>query len=186
MCVLQLKGRLFLWTIFLVCLMTVKKDHSNTCTTYFLWNVWLWLYFVFYIYSLIFCFKNIHTKNNVMPKRIVHLSYGTYRFSLSGPPPCTSYVVSFRTSNSEWNPTLRLWASCWTLVIQKAFIIEQAENERGGQPLMSSNSEVQTLGGIQTFFTFPNTEIKGLHSGFYLINKKCKQNILVLCVFNDP
>lgn len=47
---------------------------------------------------------------------------------------------------------------------------------------MSLDFEVQTLGEIQTVFTFPNTEIKGLYTGFYLINKRSKQNILV---FND-
>lgn len=51
---------------------------------------------------------------------------------------------------------------------------------------MSLNLEFQTLGEIQTFFSFLNTEIKGLYAGFYLINKSPAQNILGFCVFNDP
>lgn len=39
---------------------------------------------------------------------------------------------------------------------------------------------------FQKIFTFLNIEIKGLYAGFYLINKRSKQNILALCVFNDP
>lgn len=85
--------------------------------------------------------------------------------------------------NETLQPTRPLLALCCTSTIQKAFITEQAEDKQGEQPLMSLNSEVQTLGEIQTFFTFPNTEIKGLCTGFYLINKRSKQNILeALCV----
>lgn len=51
---------------------------------------------------------------------------------------------------------------------------------------MSLNLEFQTLEEFQTFFSFLNNEIKGLYAGFYLINNSPAQNILGLCVFNDP
>lgn len=63
---------------------------------------------------------------------------------------------------------------------------QRTKNKQREEPLMSLKSEVQTLGEIRTFFTFSNTGIRGLHTGFYRINKRFKQNILGLCVFNDP
>lgn len=96
----------------------------------------------------------------------------------------THLTVSSLSKNAEWNPKQHLWALCWASLIQKAFITEHAEEEK--KTLMSLNLEVQTLGEIQTFFSFLNTEIKGLYAGFYLINKSFAQNILALCVFNDP
>lgn len=108
------------------------------------------------------------------------------KFSLTSPCSCMRCLCIASTplccrAQLILNETLR--GLRWSSLIQKVFITEQVESEPGEQPLMSLNSEVQTLGQIQAFFTFPNKEIKGLCTGFYLINKRSKQNILeLLCV----